>query len=410
VNWHNDIAESFPERRDDEPESLRDDIAAELADHLVCAVNRELHFTQDEKTAIQRVLARFGDPRQIARKLWFDSMKDKLMAQRLSLMTSMAAVAASIFACVMVYFVTQRSDVTIQAIVSQGKASDDAILQKLETLASRPVSVEFSPVKIRLVVGDANGSPASGYGVLLSRGIPGGPESVQVDKKSDVDGTVDFGLQRYGSYSLSLSTPDGQRASRSLNVSLGEPVSELIVCPAPLTKPDKTEIAIRLEGMDGLLDSDAQLNCRFVKRYVSVGGLHWRDAESDRSVSLLNDGRLIDRGLISFGFSTTAEKHEPTPASTIRWPAATYHLISISLVRMDAVPKSQDPKQVPWVHTNLPFHSFEIVNVHQAGPAFEAKSNQANTWTIPVPEKTRAAIREQMEKAKNERAAIRESP
>jgi len=77
--WPDDPAAELPAPRDDEPERLRQDIADELADHLSCALNRELHFTEDETTARQNVLDRFGSPRKIARKLWFDWMREEFM-------------------------------------------------------------------------------------------------------------------------------------------------------------------------------------------------------------------------------------------------------------------------------------------------------------------------------------------
>ena len=63
--------------------SLRDDIVDELADHLACAYRRELLRGADAATARQRVLERFGDPAAVARRLWLDAMKGKIMTQRI---------------------------------------------------------------------------------------------------------------------------------------------------------------------------------------------------------------------------------------------------------------------------------------------------------------------------------------
>jgi hypothetical protein len=88
TNWPDDIADELPAPRDDEPSSLRQDIADELADHLHSSFVRELHRTPEETSAKQHVLDRFGDPRRVARQLWFDAMKEKIMSQRVNLALS----------------------------------------------------------------------------------------------------------------------------------------------------------------------------------------------------------------------------------------------------------------------------------------------------------------------------------
>jgi putative hemolysin len=70
----NELSARLPPARDDEPPSLRQDIIDELADHLACAKRREMLTTNDEARAEQRVLDKFGDPREVARKLWFLAM------------------------------------------------------------------------------------------------------------------------------------------------------------------------------------------------------------------------------------------------------------------------------------------------------------------------------------------------
>ena len=78
--WPEVSIEDFPPERDDEPSSLREDILDELTDHFVCALNRELLKNPDEQTAKQRVINQFGDPVKIARQLWLDAMKERMMS------------------------------------------------------------------------------------------------------------------------------------------------------------------------------------------------------------------------------------------------------------------------------------------------------------------------------------------
>ncbi|MBS0201851.1 MAG: hypothetical protein JSS49_03065 [Planctomycetes bacterium] len=94
-----DLLADLPPPHDDEPPSLRDDIADELGDHLHCAVNRELLTGHDKTTAEQRVLDRFGDPSQLARRLWWQAMWSRIMGQRiLSGLQWVVSLTAAVFA------------------------------------------------------------------------------------------------------------------------------------------------------------------------------------------------------------------------------------------------------------------------------------------------------------------------
>jgi hypothetical protein len=80
----NDLLAALPPPADDEPSSLRRDIADELGDHLACALRRELVKTNDADLAHERVLDAFGDPRKIARQLWWQAMWSRIMLQRIA--------------------------------------------------------------------------------------------------------------------------------------------------------------------------------------------------------------------------------------------------------------------------------------------------------------------------------------
>lgn len=91
-----DFLADLPAPRDDEPPQLRSDIADELADHLHCAYRREVLKDGDDESARHRVLERFGDPKKLARRLWWQAMWSRIMGQRLlaglQWMVSLAAV------------------------------------------------------------------------------------------------------------------------------------------------------------------------------------------------------------------------------------------------------------------------------------------------------------------------------
>src|SRR5437667_6765646 len=124
MNWPPDSADDLPAPRDDEPASLRQDIADELADHLQSSFTRELHFTPEETAAKQTVLDRFGDPRRVARQLWFDAMKEKIMSQRLNLVLSSLMTAACLGALGLMGLMLRDS-----------REVNAAILERLQALA-----------------------------------------------------------------------------------------------------------------------------------------------------------------------------------------------------------------------------------------------------------------------------------
>ena len=76
-----DLAAALPAPRDDEPDTLRQDILDELRDHLACAMQRDMIASPDEATAQQSVRNRFGDPAAIAFRLYWDAMWEKIMLQ-----------------------------------------------------------------------------------------------------------------------------------------------------------------------------------------------------------------------------------------------------------------------------------------------------------------------------------------
>src|SRR5690349_11665903 len=78
-----ELLANLPEPRNDEPASLRVDIADELTDHLVCAFRREVLRDGDEAAARRRTLDRFGDPKRLARQLWRQAMWSRIMRQRI---------------------------------------------------------------------------------------------------------------------------------------------------------------------------------------------------------------------------------------------------------------------------------------------------------------------------------------
>ena len=98
MHFHNTLSALLPPPRDDDPANLRQDILDELGDHLACAFNRELLRGVDSSVASTGRMERFGDPAAVARRLWFDAMKEKIVAQRVLIATCLVVTLASVFA------------------------------------------------------------------------------------------------------------------------------------------------------------------------------------------------------------------------------------------------------------------------------------------------------------------------
>ena len=119
----------LPAPRDDEPPSLRSDIVDELADHLACAFRREVLKDGDETLAEQRVIDRFGDPRNLARRLWWQAMWSRIMGQRiLSGLQWLVTLAALIAAGVVLW---QQS--TLLTEINAQRVADSQWRQSLST-------------------------------------------------------------------------------------------------------------------------------------------------------------------------------------------------------------------------------------------------------------------------------------
>ena len=102
MSWRDVLTLKLPPPGEDEPAALRQEIQAELEDHLECAMQRELRKTDDPETARQRVIGRFGDPARLARRLWLDAMKGQLMNQRLMFGTNLVMAGVVITLCIVV--------------------------------------------------------------------------------------------------------------------------------------------------------------------------------------------------------------------------------------------------------------------------------------------------------------------
>jgi hypothetical protein len=284
MTWPPDIANELPAPRDDEPSSLRQDIADELADHLQSSLARELHFTPEESTAKQTILERFGDPRRIARRLWFDAMQEKIMSQRVQLILTSLMTAACLGAVGLMTFMLRDS-----------REVNGAILEKLAALTTRQPAPEPEPpaeettrsldwvrAKFKLSLGEKGGPPAVGFkvqvtgtgGAVLGEAERNGQITVGViEETSGADGVVDLGLFRFGTYFVSLATPWGEVLSRQVALRPGQPPVREIVCPA--AAPEEVDVQFKVTWPEDLKEHRLWLICNVSTAQRRTGSEYW---------------------------------------------------------------------------------------------------------------------------------------
>ena len=277
--WPEVSIEDLPPERDDEPASLRQDIFDELADHFVCALNRELLKNPNEQIAKQLVIKLFGDPVKIARQLWLDAMKEKIMSQRI--MTGLSVVMA-VCGFIVVGFVwsmmEQSERVNLKMLEQLASIADrpqsvtttkmDAqILMQLEQLNQKQTtqggsaSEEMNQITIQLVQQREVGKPMVGIsGELVKTG--GKTDSFRLSAVTDQSGKLDFGKLPWGNYSLKLHTPWNEKSS-SWNFATipGRNYSQTIICPA--NAPQNVPVRFHVNWPDTFKSEDWVLLCDF---------------------------------------------------------------------------------------------------------------------------------------------------
>jgi hypothetical protein len=246
MDFRDELCADLPTPRDDEPDSLRADIVAEIEDHLACAYRRELLRGKDRATAKQCALDRFGDPAAVARRLWLDGMRGKIMSRRILVITciSLAVVCLAMVALMGL----QMARAERQAAMANARMADamrQAQLVQAETLkklaamskaAESGRSPDWIPVTFHLSEEARVGLPAANVRVSLGRGSNGWRRDDAIRRVSTETGLADFGVVQPGDWEYSLSLPSGPgepywTATGTLNVLPGTTIEKSIICP-----------------------------------------------------------------------------------------------------------------------------------------------------------------------------------
>jgi hypothetical protein len=298
------LSAELPAPRDDEPGGLRDDILDELADHLACAYRRELLRGADAATAKQRVQVRFGDPAALARRLWFDAMRGKIMSQRILVVCCILLTVVSLSLAFVLW--NQARDVLRLAAIEhhesemarrRAESVQQQMLEQLQAVSksvNSPKSPDWIPVSFKLTQDTPAGPPAVGLLARLGRGSQGAEKEDAIQRESDAEGMIDFGVVQPGDWGFLLrrAAKDGGSwlLTGKLSALPGTLIQKSIVCPR--NDEPMAPVSIRIEWPPDLADKGlAVVACLRHEGFTYQPPLHWRevhDLDSESTIGIFH--------------------------------------------------------------------------------------------------------------------------
>ncbi len=308
-----DILSDLPAPNADEPGALRRDILDELADHLECAARREALSHPDPQEAQRRVLARFGDPRKIARQLWFEAMKEKLMLQKLTLALVTIVAVGSALACGFMLSLARDFQAASSELLSQSREANEALLAELRLLTNRkgepPSYLDWIPLKVQILKNDDRKSPGEGFNVNIEGHALTETDQVIYGEKTNAEGIAEFGVVRPGPYQARVYAPWGDTLQTKILVKPGSPYTAIITAPAGPPKEIPVKPAVKwpkaLEGAEvAVLVTVSPQDATQIDQFI------WQRGHGIQ-VLFRPDGR--------FAICEGQQSHVPSPPPNLSW-------------------------------------------------------------------------------------------
>ena len=192
--WREEIGAGVPPPREPELASLRRDILDELADHLGCAMERELRRTDDEAEARGAVLERFGDPAAVARRLYFEAIGGHIMMQKIALATNLIVAAV----CVTLVIFTWTA-------LRQNRELQQAMLARLEALAvTTDMDSPWTALEVEVTMGEEAGPPVPNVVAAVIGDAYRVGEQLTLRERTDSQGLARWDRLLPGKYFLQL--------------------------------------------------------------------------------------------------------------------------------------------------------------------------------------------------------------
>ncbi len=236
--WPDDIAGSLPPPQGASEQALRNDILDELNDHLECAMHRERRRHEDDDLAHRAVLVRFGDPARIAYRLWFDALKERIIMQRISLMTNLVLTAVCVLLCVFVGL-----------LMKQNASATEQVLEQLESMQTRASGEGNEPpmvwasLTVRTSCKDERAFDLVDRRVTLSGEAFNAGRRERLEVRTDAHGVAEYDAVRPGRYTLRVEGA-GLHYSKGIVLYPGANECDSIDWPQPDARPcqDITEL------------------------------------------------------------------------------------------------------------------------------------------------------------------------
>ena len=269
-----EISNRLPPLRDDEPATLRQNIVDEILDHMHVSLRRELLVNGgDEAGARQRVLDKFGNPQEIARRLWFQAMRSRIMTQRIAIGTSVF----SVLVCVALVGM-------MGSLMREQQQANAALLERMATLIPagvQPPSVRMpqkSLLQIRIEPDTADGVSLEKYSASVQRlpDIEHPAASGVLSLSFDQAGVANCGYTEPGRFRATITTPWHERVVVDFDVQKDQDHLESITVPGRIA--ELTKVIFRIDDLPPeLADKSIGLVMRLRPRGERiVADRHWK--------------------------------------------------------------------------------------------------------------------------------------
>jgi hypothetical protein len=430
MDFHESLFALLPALRPDEPARLRQDILDELNDHLVCACNREMLRGVDAPEARRRALERFGDQAAVARRLWLDAMRGKIMAQRVVIGTCAVVVVASVVLVGIFWQQTVQAQLTAARQNAEARFREKEMLKQLQVMTDaikHPRSLDWNPVKFSFTEETADGPPARDVSVILLK--LSDPSARGINRESTESGVADFGLLNPGQYSFLVARKWSEgtiQTSGTLDVQPGEHLHKQIVCPK--SAPQRAGVRLACDWPNDLKSERLVLYVRFDFRHLeTVPGTDWTWSNrppSSRSHILFDPSELVSTYIRA---APTAKRYSgeflninkadldwQPPGALVKFDSGSYGLTGLMVLR--ELPAAEPGENrfarlaivYPPAHAPGSSGSYADITIklppeywQKTNTDFVAAVGATNKWMLPLPDELIQAVRNALKAAKS---------
>ncbi len=391
MNWPEVIGRGFPAPHEREPVHLRRDITDELNDHLLCAMRRELRRNPDEIQAERAVLDRFGNPKKLAYRLWWEAMKEIVMKDRIMLGVIVVLAVAVVAMSVFVWLGYQQSQSFNQTILAQMKAMMDR-----GNTESKPM--DWVSLQVKLVEDNENGKPIPGATIQLDGSPFDGAKNTTLTADTNEQGLAEFGPIKPGEYTISVyNMPSGYHHDGSQKIVLypGMNTMHTIICPKEANMP-KATVRFNIEWPENLDTKSLVVSNNFIPISIDALGNRWI-AWSPLEGPLMGDGTIIpvdeSNGVLRLLNVQTEE---------ITWSCGSYQLESIAIYSNHESIARRSEDQEGSYNPDQYFRVADFEYPENERPVVRIEPGQVNTITIKPPQAMIDELRKALSEAEAE--------